>query len=100
MKNARELIVKLLSNIGGRKEVAQYLKHYCAGDAPKHAVVQISREVLEEHLDPLGASLSFLHRVGLYPVAVLDSPTHHTLLNTLLDHGCGQHLCAAYCFLN
>jgi len=68
----QDVIVRLLTNIGSRKEVEQYLRHYASVDAPKFAVVKASGSVIEsgQSLDALASSLSFLHRVGLVPIVV------------------------------
>jgi len=66
------LIVELLRHIGSRKEVEQYLRHYASSDAPKLAVVKVGSSTLRASIDGLAASLSFLHRVGLRPVVILD----------------------------
>lgn len=70
MKSTQDVIVKLLANIGSRKEVDQYLRHYASVDAPKFAVVKVSGGVIDAALDDLVSSLSFLQRVGLVPIVV------------------------------
>ena len=80
MNETRDVIVELLRNIGGRKEVEQYLKHYCSVDSRKFAVIKIGGGILQDQLDTVAASLSFLHNVGLYPIVV---------------HGAGPQLDAA-----
>lgn len=69
-KETQDVIVRLLTNIGSRKEVEQYLRHYASVDAPKFAVVKASGTVIDKHLDALASSLSFLQRVGLVPIVV------------------------------
>lgn len=69
-KETQDVIVRLLGNIGSRKEVEQYLKHYASVDAPKFAVVKASGTVIESGLDALTSSLTFLQRVGLVPIVV------------------------------
>lgn len=71
-KETQDVIVRLLGNIGSRKEVEQYLRHYASVDAPKFAVVKASGSVIESatSLDALASSLSFLQRVGLVPIVV------------------------------
>src|SRR5690554_6309006 len=66
----RDVIVRLLANIGSRKEVEQYLRHYASVDAPKFAVVKVSGAVIDGSLDALASSMSFLQRVGLVPIVV------------------------------
>jgi acetylglutamate kinase len=70
MQGTQDIIVKLLTNIGSRKEVEQYLRHYSSVDSQKLAVVKVSGSILEGSLESLASSLSFLHRVGLHPIVV------------------------------
>lgn len=69
-KETQDVIVRLLTNIGSRKEVEQYLKHYASVDAPKFAVVKVSGSIIDRSLDALASSMSFLQRVGLVPIVV------------------------------
>jgi acetylglutamate kinase len=69
-KETQDVIVRLLTNIGSRKEVEQYLKHYASVDAPKFAVVKVSGAIIDRSLDALASSMSFLQRVGLVPIVV------------------------------
>jgi bifunctional N-acetylglutamate synthase/kinase len=69
-RETQDVIVRLLTNIGSRKEVEQYLRHYASVDAPKFAVVKASGSVIERSIDALASSLSFLQRVGLVPIVV------------------------------
>lgn len=70
MRQAQDIIVRLLGNIGSRKEVEQYLRYYASVDAPKFAVIKVSGSVIAESLDMLASSLSFLANVGLVPIVV------------------------------
>ena len=70
MSSTQDVIVTLLTNIGSRKEVQQYLRHYASVSAPKFAVVRVSGRVLDQSLDSLAASLAFLREVGLVPIVV------------------------------
>ena len=69
-KETQDVIARLLTNIGSRKEVEQYLKHYASVDAPKFAVVKVSGGIIDKQMDALASSLSFLQRVGLVPIVV------------------------------
>ena len=69
-KETQDVIVRLLTNIGSRKEVEQYLRHYASVDAPKFAVVKVSGALIDHSLDALASSMSFLQRVGLVPIVV------------------------------
>ena len=70
MQSTQDIIVKLLTNIGSRKEVEQYLRHYASVDAQKVAVVKVSGSILEGSKDALASSLSFLQHVGLHTIVV------------------------------
>jgi acetylglutamate kinase len=70
MKTTQDIIVRLLGNIGSRKEVEQYLRHYASVEAPKFAVIKVSGEVVDRALPDLVSSLSFLAAVGLVPIVV------------------------------
>ncbi|KDN36166.1 putative ARG6-n-acetyl-gamma-glutamyl-phosphate reductase [Tilletiaria anomala UBC 951] len=64
----RETITRLLYSLASRKEVERYLRIFSA--ANKFAVLKVGGAILTHQLDELALSLSFLHRVGLYPVVV------------------------------
>ncbi|PVZ99993.1 hypothetical protein BB558_003959 [Smittium angustum] len=66
----KETIIRLLSNIGSRKEVEQYLKHFSSVESQKFAVIKVGGAVVSEDMDTLASSLTFLSRVGLYPIVV------------------------------
>lgn len=70
MLSTRELIVKLLSNFGGRKEVDQYLKQFARVEQKRFAVIKVGGRLLADELEALATSLNFLHQVGLTPVVV------------------------------
>lgn len=70
MSDTREIIVRLLDNIGSKKEVEQYLRHYASGDAPKLAVIKVSGSVVDASVESLASSLSFLKTVGMVPIVV------------------------------
>ena len=66
----RQTIVRLLSNMGGAKEISQYLKRFSQLDAQRFAVVKVRGAVLRDDIDALTSSLSFLQDVGLTPIVV------------------------------
>ncbi len=70
MTLSRAALVKLLRSMAGRKEVEQYLRHYCSVDSQKFAVIKIGGGILDEQLESVAASLSFLQQVGLSPIVV------------------------------
>ena len=70
MDPTREIIVRLLGSIGSQREVEEYLKQYASIEKRKFAVVKIGGALLEDELDELASSLTFLQRVGLYPIVI------------------------------
>ncbi|KAI5117236.1 hypothetical protein M0805_009273 [Coniferiporia weirii] len=69
----RETITRLLYSIGTKREVERYLRIFSSSSHPSHpakfAVIKVGGAVLD-NLDELALSLSFLYRVGLYPVVL------------------------------
>ncbi|KZW00776.1 acetylglutamate kinase ARG6 [Exidia glandulosa HHB12029] len=69
----RDTITRLLYSIGTKREVERYLRIFSSSANPsqpaKFAVIKIGGAVLDQ-IDELALSLSFLYRVGLYPVVV------------------------------
>lgn len=78
----KETIVKLLENIGSRREVELYLQHFTSVESQKFAVIKVGGAVLKDHLAILASALSFLQRVGLYPIVVHGAGPQ---LNKLLE---------------
>jgi acetylglutamate kinase len=70
MGNTKDIIVRLLRNLGSRKEVEQYLKQYSSVGAQKFAIIKVGGNILARDLDGLASSLTFLQNVGLYPVVL------------------------------
>jgi bifunctional N-acetylglutamate synthase/kinase len=70
MRATQDIIVRLLRNLGSRKEVEQYLKQYAAVEQQKFAVIKVGGAVLDEDLEALATSLVFLNQVGLYPIVI------------------------------
>ncbi|CAO3608341.1 unnamed protein product [Cunninghamella echinulata] len=78
----KETIVKLLYNIGSRKEVEQYLRHFSSVESQKFAVIKVGGAVLTDELETLASALTFLNRVGLYPIVLHGAGPQ---LNKLLE---------------
>src|ERR1700744_728992 len=70
MASTKDVIVRLLRNLGTRKEVEQYLKQYSTVDSRKFAIIKVGGNILARDLDGLASSLSFLQNVGLYPIVL------------------------------
>lgn len=70
---SQDTITRLLYSIGTKKEVERYLRIFSSSSHPDHpakfAVIKVGGAVLEQ-IDELALSLSFLYRVGLYPVVL------------------------------
>ena len=66
----RQTIVRLLSSMGGAKEISQYLKRFAQLDAARFAVVKVGGAVLRDDLPALVSSLAFLQDVGLTPIVI------------------------------
>ncbi|KAG0261479.1 hypothetical protein BG011_001006 [Mortierella polycephala] len=81
-QSEKETITKLLYNIGSRKEVEQYLRHFSSVESQKFAVIKVGGAVLTDELDTLASAITFLNRVGLYPIVLHGAGPQ---LNKLLD---------------
>lgn len=68
--STRSTVVQLLSNIGSKREVQQYLSHFTSVSSQQFAVIKVGGAILTEHLQTLSSALAFLNHVGLYPVVV------------------------------
>ncbi|BFZ58536.1 Protein arg5,6, mitochondrial [Savitreella phatthalungensis] len=66
----RSAIIRILSSIGSRKEIEQYLRHFTSVESQKFAVIKVGGAIITHELDVLASSLSFLNHVGLYPIVV------------------------------
>ena len=68
--STRSTVVQLLSNIGSKREVQQYLSHFTSVSSQQFAVIKVGGAILTEHLETLSSALAFLNHVGLYPIVV------------------------------
>lgn len=66
----RDIITQLLTNLGTRKEVEQYLRQFSSVDSQKFAVIKVGGGILLRELDRLASSLTFLRQVGLHPIVI------------------------------
>ncbi|CED84752.1 acetylglutamate kinase arg6 [Phaffia rhodozyma] len=77
----RDTIVRLLHSLGSRNEVERYLRIFTNSSSPsgssqgvlpqaKFAVLKIGGAILTNELQDLALSLSFLNRLGLYPIVL------------------------------
>ncbi|KAI0281766.1 bifunctional acetylglutamate kinase/N-acetyl-gamma-glutamyl-phosphate reductase [Russula aff. rugulosa BPL654] len=83
----RETITRLLYSIGTKREVERYLRIFSSSSNPsqpaKFAVIKVGGAVLGQ-LNELALSLSFLVRVGLYPVILHGGGPQ---LNEIIERG-------------
>lgn len=68
--STRSTVVQLLSNIGSKREVQQYLSHFTSVSSQRFAVIKVGGAIITDHLQSLAFSLAFLNHVGLYPIVV------------------------------
>jgi N-acetyl-gamma-glutamyl-phosphate reductase / acetylglutamate kinase len=80
--STRSTVVQLLSNIGSKREVQQYLSHFSSVSFQQFAVIKVGGAIITEHLQTLSSALAFLNHVGLYPVVVHGAGPQ---LNKLLE---------------
>lgn len=66
----REVIINLLHNLGGTREVERYLREYTRPGAQQTAVVKVGGALIRDDLDELASSIAFLKHVGMSPVIV------------------------------
>lgn len=85
--NLQETITRLLYSIGTKREVERYLRIFSSSSNPsqpaKFAVIKVGGGVLGQ-LNELALSLSFLYRVGLYPVILHGGGPQ---LNEIIERG-------------
>ncbi|OXV09281.1 hypothetical protein Egran_02955 [Elaphomyces granulatus] len=70
LSSTRSTVVQLLSNIGSKREVQQYLSHFTSVSSQQFAVIKVGGATITEHLQTLSSALAFLNHVGLYPIVV------------------------------
>ncbi|KAI9744645.1 MAG: Protein arg-6, mitochondrial [Claussenomyces sp. TS43310] len=80
--STRSTVVQLLSNIGSKREVQQYLSHFSSVSSQQFAVIKVGGAIITEHLESLTSALAFLNHVGLFPVVVHGAGPQ---LNRLLE---------------
>lgn len=84
--SVQDTITRLLYSLGSKREVERHLRIFSASSHPsqpaKFAVIKVGGAVLGQ-LDELALSLSFLYRVGLYPVILHGAGPQ---LNDIMEH--------------
>lgn len=70
IKDIRETIVQLLSNVSDGKEIHTYLQRFSELERTRFAVIKIGGAILRDRLEETAASLALLHTVGLTPIVI------------------------------
>ncbi|KAI9297233.1 bifunctional acetylglutamate kinase/N-acetyl-gamma-glutamyl-phosphate reductase [Neoconidiobolus thromboides FSU 785] len=79
----KETIIKLLENIGNKREVELYLNHFKKlTHKQRFAVIKVGGAVLQDDLIELCENLSFLKSLGLFPIVIHGAGPQ---LNQLLE---------------
>lgn len=78
----RSAVLHVLSNIGSKREVQQYLAQFSSVSSQQFAVIKVGGAILTEHLKTLCLALGHLNQMGLYPVIVHGAGPQ---LNKLLE---------------
>lgn len=70
MRDTRQTVVQLLSNVSDGKEVHFYLQRFAEMGTTRFAVIKIGGAILRDRLEETAASLALLHTVGLTPIVI------------------------------
>ncbi|HZD21931.1 MAG TPA: acetylglutamate kinase, partial [Acidimicrobiia bacterium] len=70
IRDIRETIVQLLSNISDGKEIHTYLQRFSELERTRFAVIKVGGPILHDRLEETAASLALLHTVGLTPIVI------------------------------
>lgn len=68
--STRSTVIQLLSNIGSKREVEQYLKYFTSVSSQQFAVIKVGGAIITQQLPELALCLAFLYHVGLYPIVL------------------------------
>ncbi len=66
----RDIILNLLHNLGGQREVERYIREYTQPGPTKTTVVKVGGALIEDELESLASSLAFLKHIGMSPIVV------------------------------
>jgi len=80
MTNLREIVRKVLAQLGNSQEARHYLNEYSHEDSLQFAVIKVGGGILKNELEALANALSTIRHLGLFPVVI---------------HGAGPQLDAA-----
>lgn len=68
--STRSTVIQLLSSIGSKREVQQYLSHFNSVSSNQFAVIKVGGAIITDHMNALVSALAFLYQIGLFPVVV------------------------------
>lgn len=66
----RDIILNLLHNLGGQREVERYIREYTQPGPTKTTVVKVGGALIDDELESLASSLAFLKHIGMSPIVV------------------------------
>ncbi|KAF2083357.1 bifunctional acetylglutamate kinase/N-acetyl-gamma-glutamyl-phosphate reductase [Saccharata proteae CBS 121410] len=69
-EGARTAIMKILKDVGSKREIQQYLAQFSSVQSQQFAVIKVGGAILTDHIDALCTALRNLTTMGLYPVIV------------------------------
>ncbi|CAG8477616.1 6555_t:CDS:2 [Scutellospora calospora] len=67
LQRQKKPLIKLTKQ---QSQAEQYLRQFSSVESQKFAVIKVGGAVISDELDSLASSLSFLNRVGLYPIVL------------------------------
>jgi bifunctional N-acetylglutamate synthase/kinase len=70
IRDTRQTIVQLLSNVSDGREVHTYLQRFSQVEQTRFAVIKIGGAILADQLEETAAALALLHTVGLTPIVI------------------------------
>ena len=66
----RDIILNLLHNLGGQREVDRYIREYTQPGPANTTVVKVGGALISDELESLASSLAFLKFIGMSPIVV------------------------------
>ena len=70
VRSTRSTVIQLLSSIGSKKEINQYLNYFTSVSRQQFAVIKVGGAIISDHLSSLAGALAFLNQCGLYPIVI------------------------------
>lgn len=70
IRDIRQTIVSLLSNVSDGREIHTYLQRFSEVERTRFAVIKVGGAILRDRLEETAAALALLHTVGLTPIVI------------------------------